>query len=175
MRDILFTGWEPLAHTVVVGVLGYAALVVLLRASGARTLAQMSSFDVVIAVAVGATFGRVLTAQQVALAQAVTAFVVLVALQVGVTTLAARRPALAGRVTASPTLLLHRGRPLPDVLRRHRVTEADLRAALRRRGLGSFAAADAVVLEADGELSVLPAGQAATATDPVVHPDQGER
>lgn len=53
------------------------------------------------------------------------------------------------------SLLLHQGRMLPGALRRTRVTESEVHAALRSAGLGGVEEARAVVLETDGTFSVI--------------------
>ncbi|WP_439364419.1 YetF domain-containing protein [Bradyrhizobium sp. DASA03005] len=53
-----------------------------------------------------------------------------------------------------PELLLHRGKFLQDAMRRQRVAEADVRAAIRHQGIGRVEDVDAVVPEADGTFSV---------------------
>lgn len=155
MVNILFDGWEPVARIVVVGTLAYTALVVLLRVSGKRTLSRMNSFDFVITVAIGATFGRVLTTRNVPLVEAVTAFALLITLQYVVTSLQIRSKRFSRLVTAEPTLLLYQGRVLHDALRAERLTEKELDGAVRKHGMGSLQEAEAVVLEADGRLSVI--------------------
>lgn len=70
MVHFFFNGWQPIVRIVVVGTLGYVTLILLLRVSGKRTLAQLNSFDFIITVALGASFGRILTARTVALAEA---------------------------------------------------------------------------------------------------------
>ena len=150
-----FGGWEPIARIVVVAVLGYLSLMVLLRVSGKRTLSRLNSFDFVITVALGATFGRVLTARSVALAEAVTAFAVLVVLQYVVTAAKVRSPRVAGLVTAAPALLYYQGRFLDDAMRRERVTRSELEAVARMKGLGSLEQAEAVVMESDGRFGVV--------------------
>lgn len=155
MVNYLFDGWEPVARTVVVGTLAYTALVVLLRVSGKRTLSRMNSFDFVITVAIGATFGRVLTTRSVPLVEAVTAFALLITLQYVVTSVQLRSRRFSRLITAEPTLLLYRGRVLHDALRRERLTEKELDGAVRKHGLGSLHEAEAVVLEADGRVSVI--------------------
>ncbi|OLT06797.1 hypothetical protein BJF77_15350 [Kocuria sp. CNJ-770] len=152
---MLFDGWEPVARIVVVGTLAYTALVVLLRVSGKRTLSRMNSFDFVITVAIGATFGRVLTTRSVPLVEAVTAFALLITLQYVVTSLQIRSKRFSRLVTAEPTLLLYQGRVLHDALRAERLTEKELDGAVRKHGMGSLQEAEAVVLEADGRLSVI--------------------
>lgn len=150
-----YGGWEPILRILVVGTLGYLALVVLLRVSGKRTLARMNAFDFVITVAIGAAFGRVLTARQVALAEAVTAFAVLVVLQLVVTSIQVRSKRVDRLLTAAPRLLCYRGRLLDDALRAERVTAEELQGVARLKGLGSLAEAEAVVMETDGRFSVI--------------------
>jgi uncharacterized membrane protein YcaP (DUF421 family) len=155
-----FGGWEPVARILVVGTLAYVALVLLLRASGKRTLAQMNAFDFVITVAVGASFGRLLTARSVALVEAVAAFVLLVSLQSAMAWLQVRFPGFARAVTTPPSLLFFRGRILRDALRRERISEAELEAVVREHGVGSFDEVEAIVLESDGRFAVVKAKQA---------------
>ena len=156
----LFGGWEPIARILVVGTLGYVALVLLLRVGEKRTLAQLSAFDFIITVAVGASFGRILTASGVALAEAVTAFALLVTLQFAVSWLQTRSPAFSRLMTAPPTMLFFRGRFLRDAMRLARVTEEELRAVARQHGLGSLERVEAIVLEPNGSFAVIEEGTA---------------
>lgn len=162
MDDVtfFFGGWEPVARVLVVGTLAYVAMVLLLRVTGKRTLAQMNAFDFIVTVALGASFGRILTARSVALVEAISAFALLIFLQYAVTWIQIRSPRFAGTVTAPPTLLFFRGRILHDSLRRERVTEAELRTAIREHGAGSFDEIEAVVLESNGRFAVVKAGNA---------------
>ena len=155
MVNFFFDGWEPLARIVVVGTLAYCALVVLLRVSGKRTLSRMNGFDFVITVAIGSTFGRILTARDVPVLEVVTAFGLLIGLQYTVTSLQLRLPRFSRWVQAEPTLLVYRGQILHDAVRRERLAEKELDGAARKHGLGSLQDAEAVVLEADGRLSVI--------------------
>ncbi|MBY8851878.1 hypothetical protein K7G98_27780 [Saccharothrix sp. MB29] len=66
---MFFDSWDGLLRVVVVGVCAYAALVVLLRLSGKRTLAKMNAFDLVATVALGSTLATVLLTSDVALAE----------------------------------------------------------------------------------------------------------
>jgi uncharacterized membrane protein YcaP (DUF421 family) len=150
-----FDGWEPIGRIVVVGTLGYMALVVLLRAAGKRTMARMNTFDFVITVTLGASFGRILTTREVGLAEAVTAFAVLIALQYLVGWIRVRSPAFARAIDSPPSLLYFRGRFLHDAMRRERITEAELLNTIRKQGLGSFEKVEAVILEADGRYAVI--------------------
>lgn len=162
MNDVIFFfgGWEPIARVLVVGTLAYFAMVLLLRSSKKRTLAQLNAFDFIITVALGASFGRILTAQGVALAEAVAAFALLIFLQFVMSHFQISSPLFKRLVTDPPTLLLYRGRILHDALRRQRITEGELQTALREKGVGSFEEAEAVVLESNGNFAVVKRGQA---------------
>ena len=51
--DMFFESWFGLVRVVVVGTATYAALIVLLRVSGKRSLSKMNAFDLVVTVALG--------------------------------------------------------------------------------------------------------------------------
>ena len=150
-----FGGWEPLARIVVVGTLMYVALIVLLRFSGSRTIASMRAFDFIITVALGSVFGRALTAKGVPLAEAVVAFLLLIALQYVVARLQVSSGRIARAVTNPPTLLYYGGEFQTVGMRRARVTEQELRAVVRKQGHGSLDAVAALVLEASGDVAVI--------------------
>jgi uncharacterized membrane protein YcaP (DUF421 family) len=153
--QMLFDGGQGLLRVALVGVLAYAALVLLLRVSGKRTLAKMNAFDLVVTVALGSTLATILLSKDVALAEGVLAFLVLVALQFVVAWSSVRFPWFDDLVKSEPRLLLRRGAFLHAALRAERVTEGEVRAALRSQGHASVAAIDAVILETDGSFSVI--------------------
>jgi uncharacterized membrane protein YcaP (DUF421 family) len=152
---MFFDSWLGLLRVLVVGTLAYVGLVALLRVSGKRTLSKMNAFDLVVTVALGSTLATVLLSKDVALLEGVLAFALLILLQLAITWLSVRSERFQALVKAQPRLLLHRGRPLPEALRAERVTEEELRAAVRAQGAGSLEELDAVVLETDGTFSVL--------------------
>ena len=150
---------DPTCFSFDVGGLAYLALGLLILASAMRPLAQFTAFDFVVTVALGASFGRILTARDVGLAEAVTAFALLVALQYLMTTLERRSPRVARLVAAPPSLLYYRGRFLEDEMRRERATEAAVYSAVRQQGLGSLEPVEAIVLESGGGLAIIQSAQ----------------
>jgi uncharacterized membrane protein YcaP (DUF421 family) len=65
---MFFDSWSDLAHVPAVGTLAYVGLIILLRASGNRTLSKMNSFDLVVTVAFGSTLSTILVNKDVSLA-----------------------------------------------------------------------------------------------------------
>jgi uncharacterized membrane protein YcaP (DUF421 family) len=64
-----------------------------------------------------------------------------------------RWPALRTLIRGTPVLVLQRGTPLTDVMRRQRLTIDDLMAAAREQGIRRLSDVEVAVLEADGSIS----------------------
>lgn len=152
---MFFQGWSDILRTIVVGSLGYAALVLSLRVSGKRTLAQLNIFDLVVTIALGSTLASVFLSSTVSLAQGITAFLTLILLQLVVAWTSVRSRHFAKIVRSEPALLVHDGRIIESALRRNRVTESELRAVLRNNKRPELSQIRAVILESDGTFSVL--------------------
>lgn len=150
-------------RTVVVGVAAYGALIVALRVSGKRTLTKWNAFDFVVTIALGSVLATALTSSQVSVAQVVTAFVVLIALQFVITWLSVRSRLVRRWTKSRPRLLLRHGRFDERALKEERVTRREVLAAVRGSGIGDLDRVAAVVLETDGSVSVIADAGAASA------------
>lgn len=155
-----FDSWSDLVRILAVGTAAYIALVVLLRASGKRTLAKLNAFDWVVSVAFGSTLATVLLSTDVSWSEGAVAFALLAGLQYVVAWTTTWLPGGRSVITARPTLLLENGTVLADALHEQRITVSELRQAIRGSGSGDLDTIAAVVLETDGSLSVVPAAQA---------------
>lgn len=153
--NFFWNGWEPIGRIIVVGTLAYISMIFILRATGKRTLVSMNAFDFIITVAIGAAFGRILTARQVTIAEAFTAFLLLAMLQYIVSWIEVRWPAFANLITAQPTLLFYESRFLEKVMRKQRIRQEDILAAVRKERISSLSQVKAVILESDGTLAVV--------------------
>ena len=156
---MLVESWENIFRVVVVGILAYAGLVLMLRISGNRTLSKMNSFDLVVTVAFGSTLSTILVNKDVSLALGLAALALLVVLQL-VITWCSVRSSFINDIMTSPTVLVLDGHLRRDALKRVRVTEDEVLAAIRQQGQGALEDIDAVILETDGSLSVIPSSQA---------------
>jgi uncharacterized membrane protein YcaP (DUF421 family) len=155
-----FDSWSDLTRVAVIGASAYVTVVVVLRLTGKRTLAKLNAFDLVVTVALGSTLATILLSTDVSWTEGALGLLVLALLQTGVAWVTVRRPELRQAVTARPSLLLADGRLRPAALRAERVTEGEVRQAVRASGYGDLSSIAAVVLESDGSLSVIPASQA---------------
>lgn len=90
-----------------------------------------------------------------ALAEGTAAFGLLIALQYMVTWSSVRLAWVKRVVTGEPSMLMYQGDMLQDAMRKMRVTEEEVRSAVRDSGLPSLDMVQAVVLETDGSMSVI--------------------
>jgi uncharacterized membrane protein YcaP (DUF421 family) len=150
-----FDSWSDLVRVGLVGTAAYAFLVVALRVSGKRTLAQMNAFDFVVTVALGSTLATILLSKDVSWAEGAAALVLLTALQFLVAWCAVRSGLLRRTVTSRPVLLVSDGAARPDAITASRLTESQIQQAVRSGGYGDLSLVGAVVLEPNGTLSVI--------------------
>jgi uncharacterized membrane protein YcaP (DUF421 family) len=152
---MFFSSWSSLLRIVVVGVPAYCALILLLRISGKRTLSKFNAFDLIVTVAFGSTLSAGIISSDIALADVVAAFALLVLLQFAITWSAVRWSPVDRILKAEPRLLYYRGEFLRAAMKAERVTEGELLAGVRSNGRAGIEATHAIVLETDGTLSVV--------------------
>lgn len=154
-----FDSWSDILRVVTVGTAAYLALVLVLRVSGKRTLAKLNAFDLVVTVALGSTLATILLSADVAWTEGVTAFGVLVLLQLLVSWSTSHIGPGRSVVTARPSTVLRDGVLDEAAIAAQRLTPAEVRQAVRSSGVGGLNEVARVVLETDGTLSVIPAAK----------------
>lgn len=160
---MFFDGWQDLLRILVVGTLSYCGLILFLRVTGKRTLSKMNAFDFVVTVALGSTLATALLSKDISLSEGLAAFALLCVLQYLVAVASVRSRRFQQLVKSEPSLVFFQGDYLQSALRRERVTEEEVLAAVRGAGYSELASVKAVVLETDGSFSVLPVQDGATA------------
>ena len=152
---LFFDGWYNLGRATVIALLGFTALIVVLRVSGKRTLSKLNVFDFVFVVAVGSVFAGTMIEKDVTLFEGLAAMTTLVVFQTVLAHIAARSRGFERLLNGKPTLLFSHGEFLRQALRKERITEEEVRAAIREQGVARVEDVDGVVLENDGSLTVV--------------------
>lgn len=153
--DMLFESWNGIMRTILAGAIAYAALILLVRISGKRTLSKMNAFDLIVTVALGSTLATILLSGDTPLAEGVLALALLVLLQFVITWLSVRSKTLSRLVKAEPRLMFHRAEFLWGAMKEERVKKEELLQAMRSQGISRLEQVEAVVLETDGSFSVV--------------------
>ena len=146
---------NPFLNTFILGTVAYIAIIVMLRISGKRTLSKWNSFDFVVTIAFGSVLASILLSTKDSFGTGIFGFGLLVLFQYILTWISVRSSWIQKLVKAEPALLLYQGQIKHDVLKRERIAEGELLAALRTSGVGAIEDADAVILETDGSFSVI--------------------
>lgn len=155
MENFIFTNLPDLWRLFVITTCTYVALIIMLRSAGKRTLAKMNAFDFVITIGIGSVLAIIMMDKTVPLFEGIAALALLIVLQFIITWTTVNFKALRGVVRSSPTLLLYDGEIIKKNLKKERVTESELLESLRNEGVHSIVNVKAVVLESNGETSVI--------------------
>ncbi|HYO81623.1 MAG TPA: YetF domain-containing protein [Bryobacteraceae bacterium] len=153
---VLFDGWASIFRTIASGALAYFALLLLLRASGKRTLARLNAFDLVVTVALGSTMATMPLSKDVPVATGIAGFGLLVSMQYVVAWASVRSRLARMSVRSEPRLLVRKRELLERAMREERISEGEVLGAIRASGQAGVANIEAVVLETDGSISVIP-------------------
>jgi uncharacterized membrane protein YcaP (DUF421 family) len=135
----------------------YALLLVLFRIAGRRTLAEASTFDLVLLLIISEATQNALVGQDYSLTSAFLVIGTLILLDVVLTFLLSRFRSLDKAVNGLPLVVVADGEPLWDRMRACRIDIADvLEAARRLRGLERLEQIQFAVLERSGGISIIP-------------------
>ena len=135
----------------------YGFLLVVFRLAGKRTLAQLTSFDLVLVLVIGDATQQALIGDDFTIGTAIVAIGSLVLLDVGLGFLKSRWSAIDRLVDGLPLILVEHGNPLPDRMAREGIDLGDILAAGREQhGLRRLDEIDFAVLERSGGLSIIP-------------------
>lgn len=157
LRELLGLGLKPeslaFSHLALrAGVMFFAALL-MLRLSHKRFFARRSALDVLLTFILASTLARAINGSAPFL-ETIAAGFVIVALHRAVAWLAVRMPVVERGVKGVPTPLIERGVVQRDALRRHDLSEDDLREDLRLDGVSDATQVRRAQLERNGEISI---------------------
>lgn len=148
------SGWkllEILARVTIV----YVVCMVLLRISGRREMSELGPMDLLTMLLLSETVSPALTGGDQTIPGAVTAAGTLMALTVASSWIVRRSRAASRLIEGEAVLLITDGRVRPEVLRRFRMTDEDLRAKLHSEGMMSVAEVARAFVESDGKLTFI--------------------
>jgi uncharacterized membrane protein YcaP (DUF421 family) len=159
--------WQHLGITAAKAGLMYATALIGLRLGERRTLAQWTLIDFATAVAVGAIVGRTAVAQSQPYSVGAVALLTLIAVHRIVSVLRFRQP-FGKLVDHRVRVLVYNGELRRRQLRLCGLTDHDVYAQLRQRGIFDVSGLRYVLYEAKGDLTVVPASPAIEEDQPLI-------
>lgn len=135
----------------------YLVLMLLMRLAGKRSLANISSFDLVLLLVISEATQQALLGDDFSATTAIIVITTLVAVDRLSDYLGFRFPTFSKATESKPMILVQDGEPLKHRLRRVHVNESDiLQSARQSQGLERMEQIKYAVLETSGGISIIP-------------------
>lgn len=150
MWQLTLPWWELVLRATLV----YAALLLLIRISGRRTVGQFTPFDLLVVMLLSESVSNALSGGDESVVADLIGASTLIALNLIVAVVTARSATVQTALQGEPVLVGKDGQIFRDALRRQHVPESDLRQALREADC-ALEAMQCAFLEADGRISIL--------------------
>lgn len=149
--DLSTAGWVALGTVLI-----YVTTLAAVRLAGRRTVAQMSAFDYVVSIALGSVIATTAVSSEVSYLDGLITVVVLLLLQVALGALRKKND-FVRRVTGfEPEIMYENGElDLPSSPLSAQPTLEEVRSKVRQTGLSDWSKVDKIILEPDGNVSVL--------------------
>lgn len=152
---LIFSGFDVILRTLFMGIMAYAAIVIIVRVSGKRSLSQLNAFDFIVTVAIGSVLASTIINKDVTIVQGITAFLVLIILQFIISKLAVHSKKFSKYIKSKPVLLFYNNEFRYENMKKERVVENEIKQAIRSNGNGDMSDVNAVILETDGSISII--------------------
>nr|WP_314561842.1 DUF421 domain-containing protein [uncultured Pseudomonas sp.] len=143
----------------------YLALMVLFKIAGRRSLAELTTFDLVLLMVIGEATQQALLGDDFSLVNAVLVIVTLIAIDIGFSLAKQRSRRFSRLLDGGPTILVEQGHVLHQRLKRARLDEDDILEASRSaQGIVDISQIKFAILERNGKISIIPYESAEEAT-----------
>ncbi len=144
-------------HSVFSAAAIYVFLVIIFRVSGRRTMAETTTFDLVLLLIISEAIQQALVSSDQSITGAIVVVCTLVGLDIGLSFVKQRFSNVGKVLDGLPVVILRDGKLLEDRARNERVDIEDILAEARRlHGLESLSQIKYAVVEENGEISIIP-------------------
>lgn len=138
----------------------YLALLIIFRIAGRRTLSEITTFDFVLLLVIGEATQQALLGDDFSVTNAIVVIISLVAMDIILSLIKRRSPRVAKVMDGNPIIIVQDGEVLKRRAEKARLDESDiLEAARNSHGLTSLDQIKFAILEKNGRISIIPAGE----------------
>lgn len=135
----------------------YLFLMLIMRISGRRTLAQMTNFDFILVLIISEAAQQALLGDDFSIINCFIVVITLVVADIILSLLKLKFPIINKVMDGLPTVLLKDGKPIGDRMQKARVDEDDILESARfTQGIGTMKEIKYAILEVDGDISIIP-------------------
>jgi uncharacterized membrane protein YcaP (DUF421 family) len=135
----------------------YFFLMFIVRMSGARTLAEMTTFDFVLLLIIGDASQQAITSNDYSVTNAVIVITTFIVLDLIFTFIKSKYKKVERILDGSPIILINQGKVVKKMLKLTKIDECDiLEAARKNQGLETLEQIKYAILEKGGDITVIP-------------------
>lgn len=135
----------------------YFFLLLVIRVAGKRTLAEVTTFDLVLLLIIGESAQQALIGNDFSFTNAFILIITLILIDIGLSMIKQRSGRLDKWIEGTPVIIMKDGALLTETLRKARIDETDiLEAARKLHGLERLDQIKYAILEKDGRLTIVP-------------------
>jgi uncharacterized membrane protein YcaP (DUF421 family) len=133
----------------------YLFIILALRILGKTELAQLSITDLIFVLLISNAVQNAIVGSDTTLGGGILAASVLFILNLIFKKLKYKFPSIKKVIEGEPVILIHKGKLLEENCKKNDITKDELLQAIREHGSSSFEDVDSLILEADGNISVV--------------------
>ena len=135
----------------------YLVLMILFKIAGRRSLAELTTFDLVLLMVIGEATQQALLGDDFSLTNAFLVIATLIAIDIGLSLIKQRSAWFSRLLDGGPTVVVEHGQVLGERLKRARIDESDiLEAARSAQGIIEIQQIKFAILERNGKISIIP-------------------
>ncbi|SIO12584.1 Protein of unknown function [Carnobacterium alterfunditum] len=153
--NLLFDSWTPVIRIFFSTIITFILLLASLRIFGNRSVSNMSIQDVITSFTIGSTVSSTMILKDVTIINGFLAITLLLSMQFLVSKIISKWSYFSKFINPAPKVLFLKGAFLENTMKKSRVTKEDIYSAIRIQARCSSDKVFAVVLESNGNLSVV--------------------
>lgn len=153
--NLLFQDWQAIGRILLSGILIYFLLILIINFYGKRSISNLSMHDYVVTIAMGSIAGSTIILDNVTLLDGLIGILILLSLQFIVTFLSRYDTRIFRKLNSAPSVLFLKGEFIEENMKENRITQDEIYSAIRSQGQCTSDQIYAVVIESNGDLSVI--------------------
>lgn len=153
--NLIFNDWQTVLRIVFSGVFIYFTLILIMNLFGKRSIANLSMHDYVVTLAMGSIVASTIISKDATILDGLVGVIVLLTLQYLVTLTSIHYARFFKTINSSPVVLFLEGEFIEENLSKNRITHFEVYSAIRMQGQTTSDNIFAVVLESNGNLSII--------------------
>ncbi len=146
---------EPVVFVIIRAAVIYFFIITAIRIFGKREIAQLSVVDLVFILLISNSVQNAMVGQNSSILSGVLAAGTLFILNYVLENFLYRSKRFSSLIQGEPLMLVYKGKAIKEHLKKAKISDDELEAAIREHGVASISRVNLAVLERDGNISVL--------------------